>query len=107
MDRIRQEAYPDRNGIALDDQGNPYVSYYDAGQGILKVAFRKNGKWYSEVVARDYAGFTSSLQIHDGMLWVSYADDEGGTFQVARRPLEDLPVTSAAASAGMAKPALK
>jgi hypothetical protein len=95
VDTIRKEAYPDRNGIALDSQGNPYISYYDAGEGTLKIATRKNGKWYGEILARDYAGFTSSLQIHDGTLWVAFADDGGGALKVARRPL-DGPLTSPA-----------
>jgi hypothetical protein len=88
VDQLVREGYPDRNGIALDSEGNPYVSYYDYGRGILKVAFRKNGRWYVETLAGNYAGYTSSLQIHDGMLWISFCDDGSGAVKVARRPLE-------------------
>jgi hypothetical protein len=87
VDAVRRVAYPDRNGIALDENGNPHMSYYDSGDGLLKVASRRDGKWYREVLARDYAGFTSSMQIHDGVIWVAFADDGAAAFKVARRRL--------------------
>ena len=74
--------------VALDENGTVYISYYDTGDGVLKVAFNKNGKWYGEVLARDFAGFTSSVQVRDGMLWVAFADDANGAFKVAHRPLD-------------------
>jgi len=89
VDKVANVGYPDRNGIALDEQGNVYISYYDSGDGVLKVASYKKGKWYGEVLATDYAGFTSSIQAHDGMLWVSFADDASGAMKVARRPLDE------------------
>jgi hypothetical protein len=95
LDSIRREAYPDRHGIALDDEGNPYISYYDAGDGVLKIAFRSGGKWYVETVAKDYQGFTSSLAIHNNMLWVAFADDAGGSLKVGRRKLQDPVISSA------------
>jgi hypothetical protein len=95
VDSISAEAYPDRNGIAVDNDGNPYLGYYDGGAGTLKVAYRKSGKWYGEVLDQNAAGFTSSLQISGGMLWVSYADDGIGALKVARRPLVEIPVPSA------------
>src|SRR5262249_8130645 len=61
VDGIRKDAYPDRNGIALDSEGNPYVSYFDEGLGVLKLAYRKDGKWMGEVVDQNYSGLTSSL----------------------------------------------
>jgi hypothetical protein len=95
VDSIRKEAYPDRNGIALDEEGNPYISYYDAGDGVLKIAFRRGGRWYTEKVARDYQGFTSSLAIHDNVLWAAFADDGGGSLKVGRRKLDDSEISSA------------
>jgi hypothetical protein len=88
---IRVPGLPDRNGIALDDQGNPYISYYDAGEGVLRVATRRNGSWYAEALTNDFSGFTSSVQIRDGMLWVAFADDAGRALKVARRPLDQTP----------------
>jgi hypothetical protein len=72
----------------LDDQGNPYISYYDVGSGILKVAHRKDQKWVAEVVDRNFTGFTSSLQIDRGTIWLTYADEAGGGLKCARRSLE-------------------
>jgi hypothetical protein len=88
VDSITREAYPDRNGIALDDHGNVYISYYDAVKGTLKVATRKNGKWYGELVDSNYAGFTSSLQVHNGVLWAAYSDDTNGALKVAHKQLD-------------------
>jgi hypothetical protein len=85
---IRKEAYPDRNGIAIDSHGTPYISYFDAGTGTLILAYRKNGKWWREVVDQNYAGITSSIGIDQDTIWISYADDLGGSFKVASRPLE-------------------
>ena len=87
VDTILKEAYPDRNGIALDAEGRPYVSYYDAGAGRLKLAYREGSKWISETVDENNAGFCSSLQIFDGTIWVTYADEGFGTLKFARQPL--------------------
>jgi hypothetical protein len=84
---IRQEAYPDRNGIALDEHGAPYISFFDRGIGVLKVAYRKDQKWLSEVVDTGSAGFTSSIQIHEGTIWLTYSAGPGGGLKFARRPL--------------------
>jgi hypothetical protein len=104
VDRVSNVGYPDRNGIALDEEGNVYMSYYDTGNGILKVAWSRNGKWYSEILANGYAGFTSSLQVHDGMLWIAFADDSTGVMKVAHRPLEvPVPVPPSAPGTAPAK----
>ena len=87
VDRVRQVAYPDRNGIAVDPQGNPCISYYDAQQGALKVACRQNNKWLVETLDTNSSGFTSSLAIDNGTLWVAYADEMGKSLKVAHRPL--------------------
>jgi hypothetical protein len=88
VDSVGNVAYPDRYGIAVDDEGNVYMSYYDLGEGSLKIASSRNGKWYGETLANGYAGFTSSLQVRDGMLWVAFADDSNGALKVAHRPLD-------------------
>jgi hypothetical protein len=82
------QGYWDRDGIVLDAQGNPYISYFDKGLGELKVAHRVDGKWQHEVVDRNMAGLTSSPAIADGKLWVSYAALYEQSFKVAHRPLE-------------------
>ena len=83
VDTISKTGYPDRNSIALDEDGTPYISYYDAGRGVLKVAHREAQKWVVETVDSNFSGFTSSLQISGGVLWVSYADESGGGVKVA------------------------
>ena len=69
VDSMGKEGYPDRNGIGLDDQGNPYISYYDAWAGLLKVAPSRQGqKWAARIVDRGSVGFQSSLQIDHGTI---------------------------------------
>lgn len=88
VDSIKKEGYPDRNGLALDSAGNPYISYYDAGSGVLKLAHRVARQWYTEVVDRNYAGFTNSLQIHEGTIWITYADQLRKDLKFARRMID-------------------
>jgi hypothetical protein len=87
LDSLAEAGYPDRNGIVLDEQGDPYISYYDAGAGMLKLAYRKSGKWIVEIVDQNFAGFTSSLQIDHGFIWLTYADETGDGLRCARRAL--------------------
>jgi hypothetical protein len=94
VDQLSNVAYPDRNGIALDEQGKPYISYFDGGAGLLKVAHVVNDKWVTEVVDR-YSGFTSSLQIRQGRIWLTYSD-ANGRLKFARRGIE--PVVERAGS---------
>jgi hypothetical protein len=88
VDAIRKESYPDRNGLALDETGTPYISYYDAGAGLLKLAHKAGGHWVTEIVDGNFAGYTSSLQIHDGAIWITYADETRKDLKFARRRLE-------------------
>jgi hypothetical protein len=88
VDNIGKDAYPDRNGIALDGDGTLYISYFDEGSGVLKLLYRKDGRWIGEVVDQNYAGFTSSLVIDRDTIWISYADRLGKSLKVASRPLE-------------------
>jgi hypothetical protein len=85
---IQKEGYPDRNGIALDEAGNPYISYYDAGAGVLQVAHKEGSKWVTEIVDSNFAGYTSSLQIRDGEIWMTYADESHRDLKFARHRLE-------------------
>lgn len=99
VDAMADVAYPDRNGIAVDDDGTPYISYYDAGAGVLKLAHRVNQKWFAEVVDQNSAGFTSSLQIDHGVIWLTYTDQISGILKFAYRAVDGSdPATAAAAS---------
>lgn len=88
VDRLEAVGYPDRNGIAFGPDGEPYISYYDAGKGLLNVVHKTNGHWLKEVIDGSGAGFTSSIQIGGGNVWVSYGDEGSGVFKVAHRALE-------------------
>lgn len=86
VDSLAQAGYPDRNGIAVDEEGHPYISYYDAGRGILKLAHLEGQKWVTEVVDENSAGFTSSLQIVNRTIWLTYASENGVGLKFAYRP---------------------
>jgi hypothetical protein len=103
VDSVSKVAYPDRNGLALDDQGTPYISYYDAGIGVLKVAHRKDQRWVTEVIDQGFVGFTNSLQIHNGTVWVTYGNDTGDVLKFARLLPEKVPAASPAPSAAVQK----
>jgi hypothetical protein len=110
VDTIAWMGYPDRNSIALDDDGNPYIGYYDAKKGLLKVAHRVAQKWMVNAVDGNGAGFTSSLQIYKGTIWISYADEANGALKVARRDIEQHEAShpvQKAKSAGEAATAVK
>jgi hypothetical protein len=89
VDRLAGVGYPDRNSIVVDDQGRPYIAYYDAGAGMLKLAHREGQNWIAEVVDRNGCGFTSSLQVDHGVIWISYADEANNGLKVARRQISN------------------
>jgi hypothetical protein len=88
-------AYPDRNSIAVDEQGRPYVGYFDPGRGSLRLAHRDQDKWAIETVDINGSGFTSSLQVDQGVIWMSYADETAGSLKVAMRDLHSPILTTA------------
>jgi hypothetical protein len=88
---IGRPVYADRYAIALTEDGIPYVGYYDGGSGELRVAWRQGSQWRSETVDVGGAGFTSSMSIHDGQIWVSYSDQSIGGVKVAHRALNGTP----------------
>lgn len=98
----------DRSSIAFDEQGRVYLGYYDPGRGILKVAHKEGPNWMVEIVDGDGSGFTSSMQIDRGVLWISYAGLDSGTLKVAHRELNAsdaaLPPTSEAHAATARNP---
>jgi hypothetical protein len=88
VDAVSKVAYPDRNGITLDNTGRVYISYYDGGRGELKLAYMSGGaQWTLETVAVGYRGFTSSVQIYGNEIWISYADEASNGLAVAHRVL--------------------
>jgi hypothetical protein len=88
VERLAGVAYPDRNGITVDDHGDPYMSYYDSGRGSLRLAHLAGSKWIIETVDSGACGYTSSVQVDRGSAWISYADEANGGLKVARREIE-------------------
>jgi len=91
VDRVAGVAYADRNSIAVDEDGKPYIGYYDSGLGLAKLAHLEGSNWMVDVIDNGRCGFTSSLQIDRGTIWISYTDEgNGGGVKVARAALSDL-----------------
>lgn len=84
VDRLSGTASNDRNGITVDEQRRAYLGYHDPGHGLLKVAWREGERWVTDVVDGNGAGFTSSLQFHRGVLWISYGARDAAGLKVAR-----------------------
>jgi hypothetical protein len=84
VDTVAREGYPDRNGITVDDQGKPYISYYDEERGILKLAHREGERWIREDVDSSFSGFTSSIQIRNGEIVITYYDSVTNSLKCAR-----------------------
>jgi hypothetical protein len=99
VDLITGVGYPDRNSIAIYNS-TPYISYYDSGSGILKLAHRDGKRWHTVTIDGNGAGFTSSVQISQNGIWISYADDGSRALKVAHRDLTADEITAASASAG-------
>jgi hypothetical protein len=90
-------AYWDRNSIAVTADGRPFMSYYDARRGELRLAHKGVRSWKVEVVDSGFAGITSSLQIAGTSIWIAYADERQQSLKVARRELLPWPQTEASA----------
>jgi hypothetical protein len=88
VDFLGMAAFPDRNGLAFDEKGTPYISFYDEKRGVLKLAYRTEKGWVSRVLDGDSAGFTSSIQIHDGTIWLTYSAGTGAGLKFARGEVE-------------------
>ena len=86
VEAVAGVGYPDRNSIVIHDD-IPYISFYDAGQAALKLTHKEGKEWLTEKIDSNAAGFSSSLQIDRGTIWVSYADDGAGGLKVAHREL--------------------
>jgi hypothetical protein len=87
VDAVAAVGYPDQNGIDLDADGNIYLSYHDAGTGLLKVAYQDGGRWVSDVVDDGFSGFTNCLRVGGNSLWFTYGDMGGEQLRWARTEL--------------------
>lgn len=83
VDRVMKVAYPDRNAIAITEDGQPYIGYFDGIRRVLRIAHKEGDKWLVETVDSEAGGFTSSLQVGQGHVWVSYTDEKNAGLKVA------------------------
>lgn len=84
--------------LALDNNGIPHISYYDAGNGRLKLAGRLEGQWVTEVVDEGENGkagqFTSLVFDADNNPHISYIELVSPN-QLAGAVTDNLPPTIA------------
>jgi hypothetical protein len=98
----------DRSGIVLDPAGRPYISFFDAGLGVLKLAHLEEDKWVIETVDSGGTGFANSVQIDRGVIWISYADMVNNALKVARRKADRVEISKTVeAETATAEPAVK
>jgi hypothetical protein len=90
VDRLSGVGYPDRNSIALDEEGEAYLGYHDAGRGSLKLAHKEGSRWIAETIDGNGSGFTSSVDVTNDAVWISYTDEGGGGVKVAHARLSDV-----------------
>lgn len=66
--------------IALDDQLNVYISYYDAGAQDLKFAYYDGSQWGTQIIdGTDALGKFTSLVLDDlGIVHITYYDETYG-----------------------------
>ncbi|MCS7248702.1 MAG: hypothetical protein NZ840_10745 [Anaerolineales bacterium] len=77
--------------LALNSENRPYLSYYDATNGRVKLAFKNSlGQWQTEVIQAvgNAAGSFSSIAIHPTTkdIYVSFYDASSQTLKLAHTP---------------------
>jgi hypothetical protein len=72
--------------MALDGQGRPHISYYDAGLGDLKYAYWDGSSWLIQSVdSLGNVGKYNSLALDPvGRPCISYYDETDGDLKVAQ-----------------------
>lgn len=75
--------------LALDSSGMPHVAYSDQIAGLIKYAFRKDGRWTTEVVDRvaglGYPDRNSLAFDEQGNPYIGYYDAARGLLKLAYR----------------------
>jgi hypothetical protein len=70
--------------LKLDQADVPYISYYDANNGDLKLAWLNGGVWIIQTVDSDGdVGEASSLALNRGRPHISYYDATNGDLKYA------------------------
>ena len=86
----------------VDENGAPYITYHDGNPGLLKIAYRRGSKWFIEVVDTDSAGFTSSVQVSNGSVWITYMAEPGPGVQALKCARARVEESAAPAPSGSA-----
>jgi len=75
----------EHTSIALDQDDNPYIAYYDVSNKDLKIAFKKEGIWHIGTIdsAGDVGQFASLAIGSDGNPRIVYADVTNGIVKYA------------------------
>src|SRR5262245_47124505 len=71
--------------LALDAQGNPRASYYDASSGHLRYASKNNGAWSLETVDFSSGLYTSIALDSQGNPHISYYDNFNADLEYASK----------------------
>lgn len=74
--------------LALDSANNPYISYYDATNGRVKLAFKNSSnQWVTEAIqdVGNAAGSFSSIEVHPSTyaIYVSFYDANSQSLKLA------------------------
>ncbi|MBN1559662.1 T9SS type A sorting domain-containing protein [candidate division KSB1 bacterium] len=71
--------------IAVDNNSNPYIAYHDVDNGDLKIAYKYNGAWRSDIVdSAGYVGGWASLALTAaGSPAISYWDATNRFLKIA------------------------
>ena len=71
--------YAHATSIALDSENNIYISYYNDGEGTLKLASKINGTWQIETIdsTPNSGRFSSMIIDENDDIYISYFEDSG------------------------------
>ncbi len=76
---------PSYTSVAVDQNSNPFISYYDSKNGDLRLAYKKDGRWTTTIVdSSGHVGGFSSLRINrQGLPVISYHDATNKSLRLA------------------------